>query len=242
MVTLLSVMMMALNMWVAIYLIWEDREYRRAGAKRKQDEIRQELPDIMGKSKFRMPDRKKTDEDTSVPEAATYQKAEAVDEKDVTFADEMPDAKSQKSMRVSDEELDDVFADNRVSTAGVTYPEDEGLDDEPEQADGTTFEDIDKAVHTVKKERPTEKELDHAGKVFNEMEGNEMFHKLTASPEMYAKIREVVDRHFDKAVKKAGCADDGRPSSEKKESISNISSDMPPIPDSFEDFDIRDYV
>ena len=70
--TLLIVLMMMCNLWVLFYLTWEHRETRKADHHDSAEQARQEpLPDIMGKSKFRMPERTRTEKDTTVSEAAT---------------------------------------------------------------------------------------------------------------------------------------------------------------------------
>ena len=43
---------------------------------------------------------------------------------------------------------------------------------------GTSFEDIDTAVKTVKASKATDKEKRHAGKVFHEMDGNQFYEKF----------------------------------------------------------------
>ena len=167
MVTLLIILMMVCNLWVLFYLTWEHRETRKADRHNDMEQARQEpLPDIMGKSKFRMPERTRTEKDTTVPEAATSAKAEAVDEKDVTFADELkgsnrPAAEKDASRQVPDEDLDKVFEDNRA------YDPDEDFDEEPPQAGGSTFDEIDRAAKTVKDARAEETDVLQAGKVFH---------------------------------------------------------------------------
>ena len=167
MVTFLIILMMVCNLWVLFYLTWEHRETRKADRHNDMEQARQEpLPDIMGKSKFRMPERTRTEKDTTVPEAATSAKAEAVDEKDVTFADELkgsnrPAAEKDASRQVPDEDLDKVFEDNRA------YDPDEDFDEEPPQAGGSTFDEIDRAAKTVKDARAEETDVLQAGKVFH---------------------------------------------------------------------------
>ena len=172
MVTFLIILMMVCNLWVLFYLTWEHRETRKADRHNDMEQARQEpLPDIMGKSKFRMPERTRTEKDTTVPEAATSAKAEAVDEKDVTFADELkgsnrPAAEKDASRQVPDEDLDKVFEDNRA------YDPDEDFDEEPPQAGGSTFDEIDRAAKTVKDARAEETDVLQAGKVFHPTQEN----------------------------------------------------------------------
>ena len=55
MVTLLLILMMACNLWVLLYLTWERKESRKADGKDGIEPAREPLPDVIGKSKFRMP-------------------------------------------------------------------------------------------------------------------------------------------------------------------------------------------
>lgn len=240
--TALIVLLMLFNVWTVFYMMNERKMTGENGNKKPPEpENGRTLPDIIGKSKFRMPERRMTEKDTTVPEAATSAKAEVVDEKDVTFADEMRPANSRKqevkvSRQVPDDKLDETFTDYRVSDLSE-YEDDEGFDDTPHQAGGHTFEDIDRAVLAVKKPKAADSELDHAGKVFIDMEGNELFDKLTDSEGMYAKVREVMNRCLDKKAKAGTGINKNRPVS-----VDDISNDMPRVPDNIADFDIRNYV
>ena len=240
--TVLIVLLMLFNAWTVFYMMNERKMTGDSGNKKPPEpENGRTLPDIMGKSKFRMPERTRTEKDSAAPEAATSAKAEAVDEKDVTFADESETAgnrnpEARLSRQVPDDRLDETFTDYRVSDLSE-YDEDEGFDGTPHQAGGHTFEDIDRAVLTVKKPKAADGELDHAGKVFIDMEGNELFDKLTRSEGMYAKVREVMDRCLDKKAKAGTGKDVNRPAS-----VDDVSSDMPGVPDDIADFDFRDYV
>ena len=183
-----------------------------------------------------MPEKTEAEKDILVPEAATSAKAEAVDEKDVTFADEMETAdkrmpETETSHQVTDEELDDVFTDSRVS--GIAeYDGDENYDEKPHMAGGFTFEDIDLAVRTVKKSKATGEERRHAGKVFCDMKGNELFAMIEQSSEATRKkLDELMDFYLDSvtAVQAAPVR-------------ATVRKEVPAVPDNFEDFNIRDYV
>lgn len=149
MVTLLLILMMACNLWVLLYLTWERKEARKADNREDAGNAHQRPPDeIMGKSRFRMPETK-PQTTTPTPNAATEMQSEAVDEKDVTFADEMETAGShtaetKPSRQVPDEDLDEVFRDNRV------HDTDGEFDGEPPEASGSTFDEIDRAARAVK--------------------------------------------------------------------------------------------
>ena len=230
MVTLLIVLMMMCNLWVLFYLTWEHKETRKNDRHNETEQERQEpLPDIIGKSKFRMPERTRTEKDTTVPEAATSVKAEAVDEKDVTFADE---TRGRHPRQVPDEELDDVFADKRVSEIGAEYDEDGDYDGEPHEAGGLTFEDIDLAMRTVKKPKATREERRHAGMVFCDMKGNELFAMIEKSSEATRrKLDELMDYYLDSVS-----------AAQAKPAPAVMPKKVPAVPDNFEDFNIRDYV
>lgn len=197
MVTLLIILMMVCNLWVLFYLTWEHRETRKSDRKDDIEPAWQEpMPDIMGKSMFRISDWIRTEKDTAVPEAATSAKAEAVDEKDVTFADELkedgsPAAEKNVSRQVPDEDLDKMFEDNR------TYDQDEDFDEEPPQAGGSTFDEIDRAARTVKDRKPKEADVLQAGKVFHELEGTEFYNMFRRNNARYeTRVAEMVETYL----------------------------------------------
>lgn len=237
MVTLLLVMMMMCNLWVLFYLTWEHRETRKANGREDTENAHQRPPeDIMGRSKFRMPERTETENDNLVPEAAISVKSEAVDDEDVTFADEMETAdkrmpETETSRQVTDEELDDVFTDSRVSDI-AEYDGDENYDEKPHMAGGFTFEDIDLAVRTVKKSKATGEERRHAGKVFCDMKGNELFAMIEQSSEATRKkLGELMDFYLDSVT-----------AMQAAPVRATVRKEVPAVPDNFEDFNIRDYV
>ena len=149
----------------------------------------------MGKSLFRMPERT-PQATTTAPNAATTVRSEAVDEKDVTFADELKDtgnhaAEKDASRQVPDEDLDKVFEDNR------TYAPDEDFDEEPPQAGGSTFDEIDRAARTVKDAKAKEPEILQAGKVFHELEGTEFYNMFRRNNARYeARVSGMVDAYL----------------------------------------------
>lgn len=226
MVTFLIILMMACNLCVLFYLTREHRETRKADRHEGTEQSRQEpLPDIMGKSKFRMPERTRTEKDTTVPEAATSAKAEAVDEKDVTFDDEMETAGSytpgtKPSRQVPDEDLDEVFRDNRV------HDTDGEFDEEPPQAGGSTFDEIDRAARTVKDPKARESEVLQAGKVFHELEGTEFYDMFRRNNARYeARVSEMVETYLANTQP-----------AEKKTRVKAA------VRKEYENFNIRDYV
>ena len=71
MVTLLLILMMACNLWILFYLTWERKEARKADNREDAGNAHQRPPDeIMGKSRFRMPETKPQTA-TPTPNAAT---------------------------------------------------------------------------------------------------------------------------------------------------------------------------
>ena len=230
MVTFLIVLMMMCNLWILFYLTWEQQERQKAGSQENTDRKRQEPPpDVVGRSKFKISDWIGTEKDTTVPEAATSVEAEAVEEKDVTFADETPE---RHPRQVPDGELDEVFADSRVSDM-AEYDEDEEYDGEPYEAGGLTFEDIDLAMRTVKKPAATMEERRHAGMVFCDMKGNELFAMIEKSSEATRrKLNELMDFYMDSVSAAI----------RKEPTPTAVRTTVPNVPDNIEDFNIRDFV
>ena len=145
----------------------------------------------------------------------------SVSDNDVTF-DDSP----KSTARISDEQLDDVFTNVRIEDIGVKYSDDEDDVDAP-QAKGTSFEDIDTAVKTVKASEATDKEKRHAGQVFHEMDGNQFYEKfMENSKECKKNIHDFVTFYLQ---------------THKIEEISK-SKKVFKVPDSIEDFNILDFV
>ena len=224
MVTFLIILMMACNLWVLFYLTWEHKERSKAADGMGNGQRQATADDIMGKSRFRMPERT-PQATTSAPNAATKIKSEAVDEKDVTFADELkganrPVAEKDASRQVPDEDLDKVFEDNR------TYNPDEDFDEEPPQAGGSSFDEIDRAAKTVKDTRAEEADVLQAGKVFHELEGTEFYNMFRRNNARYeTRVAEMVDAYL-ASIRTA-------PKKTKKKAAARKE---------YEDFNIRDYV
>lgn len=231
MVTLLIILMMACNLWILFYLTCERKEERTgdfSGKAGKEEQQQKPLADIMGKSLFRMPERT-PQATTTAPNAATTVRSEAVDEKDVTFADETPE---RHPRQVPDGELDEVFADSRVSDM-AEYDGNEDYDGEPHEASGFTFEDIDLAMRTVKKPAATMEERRHAGMVFCDMKGNELFAMIEKSSEATRrKLNELMDFYMDSVSAAI----------RKEPTPTAVRTTVPNVPDNIEDFNIRDFV
>ena len=88
-------------------------------------------------------------------------------------------------------------------------------------ARGTSFEDIDRAVKSVRKPEADEAEQLHAGKTFKDIAETELFQKLTDSfAGISDRVNEVIDLYTARAA-------------EAKPLV---------LPARIEDFDIRDFV
>lgn len=197
----------------------------------KQDTVSSETPageaDIIGKSHFRMASARTTAA-TPVPHAATSEKGIALSEEDATFDDGNTETASRPA-HIPEENLDETFTS--IPPSELKYGEDEPEDGEPGkgQASGSTFEDIDIAVRTIKKGSPSEAEMRHAGKVMTELDGTELYSRITerltdeAMSERLAKAMAV----FVDTVNSAVTQPKGK---------------VFVMPDSIEEFDIRDYM
>ena len=200
-------------------------------AEAKQQAAREEAPadtsDIIGKSRFKMaPTRTKT----AIPmqEAATSEKGIELSEEEATF-DDGKTGNASRPAQVPEEKLDETFTS--IKPSELKYGEDEPEDEEPdkEQALGNSFEDIDRAVRTIKKDSPTDEEMRHAGKVMTELDGTELYARITerltdeAMSDRLAKAMAVFVDTVNMTVAR------------QKEKVFVI-------PDNIEDFDIRDYV
>ena len=97
MAELLIVLMMAFNLWMVIYLTWERREENVPKEDKEKDVGAPERSgDIMGKSLFRMPERK-PQAAAPMSNATVQAPGEEVDEKDVAFDDETASPNSRLS-------------------------------------------------------------------------------------------------------------------------------------------------
>lgn len=157
------------------------------------------------------------------------EEGEALKESEVTFEENVL---PKKSIRIPDNKLDEAFTDTRIEDVGVEYDDSEEVPD-MEQASGNSFEEIGKAVDTVHKSDATNDECAHAGKVFSEMEGNELFRMIAErSKHIKRRIDALMELHmssipFDK------------PMSEK---VASVKKKKFVVPDDIKNFNIRDYV
>lgn len=155
---------------------------------------------------------------------------ETIRKYEVTFEE---DQSSMKSARIPDNKLDEVFTDTRIEDVDVKYDESE---EEPvvEQASGNSFEEIDKAVETASKPNATNEECSHAGKVFIEMEGNELFN-------MIAERSKLIKRRMN-ALMELHTSDISTVKTTTEKATKTIKKKKLVVPEDFKDFNIRDFV
>lgn len=232
MTTILVCLLVLYNAWLVTYLLWEKRQgAERPEADEPQPQGRTADPtDVVGRSLFKMTEKVPTPA-TSVPQAATYGESEEVEEEDVTFADA---ADGTPPEQIPDDKLDETFSDIRISDVPVQYDGDGPKKDAPiGYASGATFEEIDRAVRTAKNPSASEEEQRNAGKVFSQMEGNELFDRLTNMSSIGSKITGLMDLYLNKPV---------IPKGGRKEVRQVQPQTIPVIPDTVEGFNIRDFV
>ena len=201
------------------------------GTEVKQEMIRETPPaetsDIIGKSRFKMASTRTT---AAIPmqEAATSEKGIELSEEEATFDDGNTETVSRPT-QVPEDKLDETFTS--IPPSELEYGEDELEYEEPDkkQASGSSFEDIDMAVRTIRKDSPSGEEMRHAGKVMTELDGTELFTRITerltdeAMSERIAKAMAVFVDTVNMTV------------TQQKEKVFVI-------PDNIEEFDFRNYV
>ena len=183
--------------------------------------------DIIGKSRFKMASTRTT---AAIPtqEAATSEKGIELSEEEATFDDGNTETVSHPA-QVPEEKLDETFTS--IPPSELEYGEDEPEDEEPDkkQASGSSFEDIDMAVRAIRKDSPSDEEMRHAGKVMTELDGTELFTRITerltdeAMSDRLAKAMAVFVDAVNMTV------------TQQKEKVFVI-------PDNIEEFDFRNYV
>ena len=201
------------------------------GTEVKQETARETPPgetsDIIGRSHFKMASTRTTAA-ILTQEAATSKKGIELSEEEATFDDGNTETVSHPA-QVPEEKLDETFTS--IPPSELEYGEDEPEDEEPDkkQASGNSFEDIDRAVRTIKKDSPSDEEMRHAGKVMTELDGTELFTRITerltddAMSERLAKAMAVFVDTVNMTV------------TQQKEKVFVI-------PDNIEEFDFRNYV
>ena len=198
------------------------------GTAAKQETVREtppaEIPDIIGKSRFRMASPRTTAA-TPVPHAATSEKGIELSEEEATFDDGNAKTLSRPA-QVPEEKLDETFTS--ITPSELEFGEDEPGEDtaDKQRASGYSFDEIGEAVGIAGKDNPTNDEKRQAGKVFSELEGTELLEKLRKSVKV--KIAGFIDFYlYDEPMTATA------ETKTKKELV---------IPTRLEDFNIRDFV
>ena len=229
MTTFLIIALLAYNAWLAYHLLSRPSAVKEQTAleeeTKKKREAQEETADIVGKSRFKMEASVPVQQErttplaaTTAPQAATQEKTEAVDIEDTIFADETDE---KPSRQVPADRLDEAFTDIRINDVADGNGDAEDEDPDTPAARGTSFEDIDRAVKSVRKPEANEAEKLHAGKTFKDIAETELFQKLTDSfAGISDRVNEVIDLYTARAA-------------EAKPLV---------LPARIEDFDIRDFV
>ena len=210
-----------------IVKVWRSLEETEKGRQTAHTKLPASDNDIMGKSRFKMASTR-TNAAIPVQEAAISEKGIELSEEEATFDDGNTETVSRPT-QVPEDKLDETFTS--IPPSELEYGEDKPEDEEPDkkQASGSSFEDIDMAVHTIWKESPSDEEMRHAGKVMTELDGTELFTRITerltdeAMSERLAKAMAVFVDTVNMTV------------TQQKEKVFVI-------PDNIEEFDFRNYV
>ena len=238
--TLLVCLLAGYGVWLAAYLLWERRQSGRpapqtdvAPPKRRDD-----VPDIVGKSSFHMmsPTPKSA---IPTPQAATRGESASATEKEPTFA---PEAEKRSPARLTDEELDAAFEHLEIPDVPLEYEGDEaaGADEEMPlavhpagYASGVSFEQIDRAVRTASNTSATDAERKEAGRVFEQIEGTELYDRLVSdSAAIGEKISGLMDCYLSPPISTEGDAG----------TVADRPRNRTDVPDAADGFDIRDFV
>lgn len=239
--TLLACLLAGYGVWLAAYLLWEKSQRKRPTPQAKVPPPRpNDVPDIVGKSSFRMKPTTPNDAKPT-PQAATESGIEKPIENVPTFA---PETGNTPSSRIPDDKLDEAFEHLEIPDVPLEYED----DDEPEEAmdeemplaaghasyaSGASFEEIDRAVKTATATSATEADRRQAGQVFGRIEGTELFDRLVnCSASVGEKISGLMDYYL------------SLPTS-TEEDAGTVALQLPngtDMPDDVAGFDIRDFV
>ena len=204
--------------------LWRALEITAAKQETAKGTSPEEMPDIIGKSHFKMASTRTT---AAIPaqEAATSGKGIELSEEEATFDDGNTETVSRPA-QVPEEKLDETFTS--IPPSELEFGEDEPGEDtaDKQRASGYSFDEIGEAVGIAGKENPTKDEKRQAGKVFSELEGTELLEKLRKSVKV--KIAGFIDFYLYDEPMTATAG-----TKTKKELV---------IPTRLEDFNIRDFV
>lgn len=241
MTTLLVCLLILYNVWLVTYLLWE-KQGKKPSEKENPPREKKSASDadIVGKSLFKM-EPKEPAGIIPTPQATTKEETIPEPEKPSTFAPETE--REAATGRIPDDKLDEAFRHEQAPDVFLEY-EDKEEEEEPEEdlplavqnkprATGASFEEIGEAVVTANNPAATDDERRHAGGVFSEMEGNELFNRLVeSSASVSEKIMGLMDYYFSKPISRDG---------EKGEMVVQPQKIFS-VPDSIDAFDIRDFV
>ena len=210
-----------------IVKVWRSLEETEKGRQTAHTKLPASDNDIMGKSRFKMASTR-TNAAIPVQEAAISEKGIELSEEEATFDDGNTEIASRPA-QVPEEKLDETFTS--MPPSELEYGEDEPDDDELDkgQASGSSFEDIDMAVRTIRKDTPSDEEMRHAGKVMTELDGTELFSRITESltdEAMSGRLAKAMAVFVDTV----------------NMTVTRQKDKVFVIPDKIEEFDIRDYV
>lgn len=236
MTTFMITAIIAYLAWLTYYIIYVEptarerdvQDSRQRGTEEDRKAVA-DTPSVVGKSRFRMSvtvGAEVTNRAVGATNHDTGNEAEELSPEDVTFA---PENDARRPAQLPPEEVKEAFEDIRIED--VTG-EDDGLDGEPdeEMASGATYEDIDLAVRVAKGKAATQEEKARAAVVLTELQGTQLYERLTdGKDDIRMRIKLLIDLQMED---KARPADSHAPKRSRELSV----------PDTLEDFNIRDYV
>lgn len=227
---------------------WNKCKHKLRWLTKEEPARREPLEDVMGKSLFKMPhviaaeQEQKRSQNRCKPnvtgacpnaeaqpdlgESQVLASGKNVENEDVAFKTDDSPVAGRKFEQVPDERLEETFSDMRMEEV-AKYSEEESIHSE---AEGNSFEDIDRAVKIARNPIRKKSDISHAGKVFSEMEGNELYEKLTNSPELGKRIRMIL----------ALCLEGVNEVTETASPTKN--GTRPEVPRNFEDFNVLDFL
>ena len=144
--------------------------------------------------------------------------------------------------RLTDEELDAAFEHLEIPDVPLEYEDDEAVGADEEMplavrsagyASGVSFEQIDRAVRTASDASATDAERREAGRVFEQIEGTELYDRLVSgSAAVGEKISGLMDCYLSQPISTEGDAGTAAARSRNRTDA----------PDDTDGFDIRDFV
>jgi len=203
-------------MLVALFLLYRIAYPPKQASAKKGDEIPKEksksFPDVMGKSRFVLPDRSQP-----LPTPATLQETEKEEEKAFIFAHE---SEEKRSLTIPIEQLDEIFGDESNPEVMSLPLEDENeyedeseIDFEAEEAeelhrvlgheamlaDGIDYDDLQHVVKVVK-EQPDDVS-EETGRILVALENTDMFEMLASGNEGTMNwVKSVIERNIQNTI------------------------------------------